>query len=239
MADPAVDESMRVAVLFDVDGTLVDTTYLHTVCWWQALRRYGLTVSAAEIHRAIGMGSDHLLESLLGAERDRDRDAALSADHDALFAVYWPSLVPLDGAAALLRECSERGWRVVLATSAKRAELDAMRAALGAEDALDEITSADDVEASKPSPDIVELALERAGVPADRAVFIGDTRWDVEAAKRADVACIGMLSGGWADTELLEAGAAAVCRNPAALRDDLDHLIAERFRPRRADRQGT
>jgi HAD superfamily hydrolase (TIGR01509 family) len=213
-----------------VDGTLVDTTYLHTVCWWQALRRYDLSVSSAEIHRGIGMGSDHLLESLLGPDRDRDRDGALSAGHDALFAAYWPSLVPLEGAADLLRACHDRGWRVVLATSAKRDELDAMRAALDVEDALDAITSADDVEASKPAPDIVERALDRAGVPAGRAVFIGDTRWDVEAAKRAGVPCIGMLSGGWSRAELLDAGAAAVCRDPAALRDDLDQLVAERFR---------
>jgi HAD superfamily hydrolase (TIGR01509 family) len=225
-----------VAVLFDVDGTLVDTTYLHTVCWWQALRRYGLTVPAAEIHRGIGMGSDHLLEKLLGADRDRDRDSELSSDHDALFAAYWPNLVPLEGAAELLRECHERGWRVVLATSAKRDELNAMRAALDAEDAIDEITSADDVEASKPAPDIVERALESAGVSAERAVFIGDTRWDVEAAERAGVACIGMLSGGWSSAELREAGAAAVCRNPAALRDGLDELIGERFRALTSDR---
>jgi HAD superfamily hydrolase (TIGR01509 family) len=209
-------------VLFDVDGTLVDTAYLHTVAWWQAFRQAGLTVQMAQVHRAIGMGSDHLLEHLLGSDRDKDRDSALGASHDALFAAYWPNLQPLEGAAHLLRACHHRGWRVVLATSAKQPELSAMRSALDAEASIDAITGADDVQSSKPAPDLVERALERAEVPPERAVFVGDTRWDVEAAARAGVPCIGMLSGGWSRAELEQAGAVEVYEGPAELLGALD-----------------
>jgi HAD superfamily hydrolase (TIGR01509 family) len=213
------------AVLFDVDGTLIDTAYLHAVAWWQAFRQAGLTLPTARIHRAIGMGSDHLLEHLLGPDRDKDADAQLSSAHDALFAAYWPGLQPLDGAAHLLRACHQRGWRVVLASSAKDAELSAMREALHAEAAIDAVTGADDVESSKPAPDLVEQALERAGVPAERAVFVGDTRWDVEAAARAGVPCIGMLSGGWSQAELVQAGAVEVYDTPGELLGKLDASI--------------
>ena len=213
------------AVLFDVDGTLIDTAYLHAVAWWQAFRQAGLTVPMARTHRAIGMGSDHLLDHLLGPDRDKDGDSALSASHDALFAAYWPSLQPFDGAARLLHACRQRGWRVVLASSAKEDELSAMRAALNAEDSIDAVTGASDVASSKPAPDLVERALERAGVPPERAVFVGDTRWDVEAAARAGVPCVGMLSGGWSRAELEQAGAVEVYEGPAELLGKLDGSI--------------
>jgi HAD superfamily hydrolase (TIGR01509 family) len=222
---PAADENYPGAVLFDVDGTLIDTSYLHAVTWWQAFRQAGLTVPMAKIHRAIGMGSDHLLDHLLGPDRDKDGDSALGASHDALFAAYWPNLQPFDGAARLLHACQHRGWRVVLASSAKDDELSAMRSALDAEASIDAVTGASDVESSKPAPDLVEQALERAGVPPQRAVFVGDTRWDVEAAARAGVPCIGMLSGGWSRAELERAGAAEVYEGPAELLGKLDGSI--------------
>ncbi|HEU5352836.1 MAG TPA: HAD family hydrolase [Actinocrinis sp.] len=221
----AVDGSYAGAVLFDVDGTLIDTAYLHAVTWWQAFRQAGLTVPMARVHRAIGMGSDHLLDHLLGPDRDKDGDSALGASHDALFAAYWPSLQPFDGAARLLHACQQRGWRVVLASSAKDDELSAMRAALDAESSIDAVTGASDVESSKPAPDLVEQALERAGVPPERAVFVGDTRWDVEAAARAGVPCVGMLSGGWSRAELEQAGAVEVYEGPAELLGKLDGSV--------------
>jgi HAD superfamily hydrolase (TIGR01509 family) len=213
------------AVLFDVDGTLVDTTYLHAVTWWQAFRSVGVTVPMAEIHRAIGMGSDHLLEHLLGPRHDTGIDDKLVAAHAALFSAHWPSLQPLDGAAKLLRACRARGWRVVLATSAQRDELDAMRAALGNGAEVDAVTCADDVDSSKPAPDLVQQALERADTPPERAVFVGDTRWDVEATAKARVPCIGMLCGGWSRAELEDAGAVEVYSTPAALLSALDGSI--------------
>jgi HAD superfamily hydrolase (TIGR01509 family) len=213
------------AALFDVDGTLVDTAYLHAVAWWQALRGRGLTVAMAKIHRTIGMGSDHLLDQLLGPDRDRDADAELISAHGALFAQYWPGLVPLEGAASLLEACRRRGLRVVLASSAHGEELAAMRAALDADAAIDEVTGADDVESSKPAPDLVRQAVDLAGVPADRTVFVGDTRWDVEAAGRAGVACVGLLSGGWSRAELEQAGAVEVYEGPGDLLEHLDASV--------------
>ncbi|MFD0690646.1 HAD family hydrolase [Actinomadura fibrosa] len=210
------------AVLFDVDGTLVDTNYLHATSWWQAFRQYGHTVPTASVHRAIGMGSDKLLDAVLPSGRDRSADDAISSAHGALYAQYWDRLAPFDGAADLLRACASRGARVILASSAAEPEMRALRAALGADDAIADATSASEVEESKPAPDLVELALRRAGVPADRAVFVGDTRWDVEAAARVGLPCVGVLSGGWARAELEEAGAAAVYDDVRALLDDLD-----------------
>ncbi|WP_410534932.1 HAD family hydrolase [Streptomyces sp. KL2] len=217
------------AVLFDVDGTLVDTTYLHTVAWWEALRQSGRRVPMSVIHRTIGMGSDQLLARFLGEDHDPDEAAAVSAAHHTLYAEYWPRLAPLDGAAELLRACADRGWTVVLASSARGDELEAMRRAVGADEAVTAATSSDDVEASKPAPDLVRSALDDARVTPDRAVFVGDTVWDVVACERAGVPCVGVLSGGITRRELEEAGAAEVYENPADLLAHLDgSLLARR-----------
>ncbi|MEU6173075.1 HAD family hydrolase [Streptantibioticus parmotrematis] len=209
------------AVLFDVDGTLMDTVYLHTVAWWEALRQNGHDVPTSAIHRAIGMGSDHLLEHLLGSGRDTARDDDISGAHGVLYGQYWSRLAPLDGASDLLRACAGRGWSVVLASSAKPAEFQVMRDALDADDVIDAVTKSDDVEAGKPAPDLVERALERADVPARHAVFVGDAVWDAQAAGRAGVRCLGVLSGGFARQDLLDAGAEEVYDGP---RDLLTHL---------------
>jgi HAD superfamily hydrolase (TIGR01509 family) len=215
-------DGKRAAALFDVDGTLVDTTYLHTVAWWEAFRQAGHIVPMASIHRSIGMGSDHLLDRLLGEDRERDQDADIAAAHLTLYAEYWPRLAPLEGAADLLRACARRGWTVVLASSAHGRELEALRQAVDAQDVVAGIVSSDDVKSSKPAPDLVEAALEVAGAPAERAVFIGDTVWDVEASKAAGVSCLGLLSGGVSRQELLDAGAVAVYRGPGDLLRRLD-----------------
>ena len=153
------------AALFDVDGTLADTNYLHAVTWWEAFDQAGHVVPMAEIHRAIGMGSGLLLDKLLPADRDKDADADIRTAHSALYITYWSRLRPLPGAVDLLRACRRRGLTVVLASSADEPEFKALRAALDAEDAIDEATFAGDVEASKPAPDLVQVALEKAGVP--------------------------------------------------------------------------
>ncbi len=205
------------AALFDVDGTLVDTNYLHSVTWWEAFRQAGYQVSMAEIHRAIGMGSGQLLDKLLPADRDAEADSDIRAAHTALYAQYWSRLRPLPGAADLLRACKRRGLAVILASSADEAEFNVLRAALDAEDAIDAATFAGDVDTSKPAPDLVQVALDKAGAPAGEAVFTGDTVWDVEACKKAGVRCIGVLSGGVSRDELTSAGAAEVYRDPADL----------------------
>lgn len=210
------------AVLFDVDGTLVDTNYLHAVTWWEAFTQAGHEVPMAQIHRAIGMGSDQLLDRLLPANRDKEADTGMRAAHSALYSVYWSRLQPLPGAADLLRACKRRGLAVVLASSADEPEFNALRAALDAEDAIDAATFSGDVESSKPAPDLVEAALGRIGVPSEDAVFVGDTVWDVQACQKAGVPCIGVLSGGVGREELTSAGAIAVYRDPADLLSDLE-----------------
>jgi HAD superfamily hydrolase (TIGR01509 family) len=209
-------------VLFDVDGTLVDTTYLHAVAWWEALRQAGHDVTMARIHRAIGMGSDRILEALLGTDRDRDRDSELSAAHGSLYSVYWDRLRPLPGAADLLRACAARGLRVVLASSARPAEFAALRRALAADDVIFAATGAADAEESKPEPDILQVALERGELAPDRALMVGDSVWDVLAAQRSGLRCVGVTCGGTGEAELIEAGAVAVFADPAALLADLD-----------------
>jgi len=205
------------AALFDVDGTLVDTNYLHALTWWEAFDQAGHQVLMADIHRAIGMGSGRLLDALLPADRDKDADAGIRAAHSTLYGTYWTRLRPLPGAADLLRVCKRRGLAVVLASSADEPEFRALRAALDAEDASDAATFSGDVESSKPAPDLVEVALAKAGVPAAQAVFTGDTVWDVQACQKAGVECIGLLSGGISRGELTEAGAAQVYAGPDEL----------------------
>jgi len=171
------------AALFDVDGTLVDTNYLHTVAWWEAFARAGHDVPMASIHRAIGMGSDRLLDALLPAGRDRAADYTIKIAHSALYQVYWPQLRALPGAADLLRACHDAGLRVVLASSADPRQLEVLRQALDAEEAIDAATSAGDVDSSKPAPDLVHVALDQAGTSPAQTVFVGDDRHaDIDGA---------------------------------------------------------
>lgn len=212
---------MNRAALFDVDGTLTDTNHLHVTCWWEALRQGGHEVAMHDIHRAIGLPGEDLLAHLLGEDRDTDQDDTLAAAHDTLYGTYLDRLPPLDAAADLLRELDRRGWRVVLVTSARQAELDALRRAVDADDAITATASADDVEQGKPAPDPVHQALDLADASARGSVFVGDTVWDMRAGSRADVACVGLLCGGIPRGDLEEAGARAVYRHPADL---LAHL---------------
>lgn len=213
------------AVLFDVDGTLVDSNYLHSVSWWEAFTQAGHDVPMAKIHRTIGMGSDQLLDALLPADRDREDDDGIRAAHTALYATYFSRQRPLPKAAELLRACRKAGFRVVLASSASEREFAALRATLDADDAIDEFTSSVDVDRSKPAPDLVRAALDKIGLEPDAAVFVGDTVWDVQACRKAGVPCIGLLSGGISRSELLDAGAIEVYDGPAELLDALPTSI--------------
>jgi HAD superfamily hydrolase (TIGR01509 family) len=209
----------RPGVLFDVDGTLVDTTYLHTEAWWEALRQHERDVPMAEIHRSIGMGSDKILDHLLGSDRDKDQDQAMSQAHDILYGAWWERLRPLPGAPDLLRACADQGLTVVLASSAKEAELAKLRAVLDADDVIAAATSSADADQSKPSPDILQAALDQSGVDAQNCVFVGDAVWDVAAAAKLDIPCIGLTCGGTSAAELEKAGAVATYETPAALLD--------------------
>ncbi|MFD8567937.1 HAD family hydrolase [Streptomyces sp. NPDC059639] len=205
------------AAVFDVDGTLVDTNYLHAVCWWEALRQAGHRVPMTSIHGAIGLGGGDLLEHLLGKERDRGQDADISAGHKALYGTWFERLTPFEGAADLLRSLHGEGWAVVLATSAGGPELEALRGALDADDAITATASADDVQERKPAPDPVEHALSLAGAQAAQSVFVGDSVWDMQAARRAGVVPVAVLSGGVSRASLEEAGAAQVYADTAEL----------------------
>ncbi|MGV9405644.1 HAD family hydrolase [Streptomyces sp. NPDC003667] len=205
------------AAVFDVDGTLVDTNHLHVVTWWEAFRQAGHDVPMHAVHRAVGLGSTDLIAHLLGDGRDEEQDAELSAAHKALYGQYFDRLPALPKAGELLRRLHSDGWRVVLATSASGAELGALRRAIDADEAIAGTASADDVARGKPAPEPVELALELAGVPASRAVFVGDTVWDMRAGAKAGVRCVGLLCGGIPRADLEEAGAGAVYDDPSDL----------------------
>jgi HAD superfamily hydrolase (TIGR01509 family) len=208
---------MERAVVFDVDGTLVDTNHLHAVTWWEAFRQAGHRVPMHSVHRAVGLPGMDLIARVLGEDRDEQQDEALSAAHKALYGQYFTRLDPLPGASDLLKRLSASGRRVVLATSAGGPELAALRRALDADEAITATATADDVDRGKPAPEPVEHALELAGVPAERAVFVGDTVWDMKAATRAGVTAVAVLCGGIPRSDLEDAGASAVYADPAHL----------------------
>ena len=216
-------------VLFDVDGTLVDTTYLHTVCWAEALRGAGHTVPMSHVHHAIGMGTDELLEHLLGPDRDTDDDQQIATSRLALYRQYWGRLTPLPGATELLGECARRGHRAVLASSASSDELTALRAALDADDVIHTATSSSDAEAGKPSPSVLEAALDQSSLSPDRVVFIGDAVWDGLASQKAGVPFVAVTCGGTSASDLREAGAVEVWRDPAELLDAIDDSLLGRL----------
>ncbi|WP_068148908.1 HAD family hydrolase [Rhodococcoides corynebacterioides] len=220
------------AALFDIDGTLVDSNYAHVHAWTRAFREAGIPVPAWRTHRSIGMDGSKLLESLTG-DADEDRAQHAKELHTQYYEELAPLLEPLPGTRELLAEIEHRGLQVVLATSAPENELSIVRDVLGIDDIVSESTSSEDVETAKPEPRIVDIALERAGVPADRAVFVGDSVWDVEASRSAKVACIGVRSGGISSAELRDAGAVAVYDDPADLLASLDDSPIARLLDRR------
>ena len=208
-------------MLFDVDGTLVDSVYFHTLAWWQAFRQAGYDVPMASIHRSVGMGGDRILARLLPAARDPDGDSAIMASHAAVFATFWPSLTPLAGARELLAGCHDGGLAVALASSARERDLEVLRAVINADDAIDAATSSADAKESKPAPDILVAALNALGVEAPDSVYVGDAVWDIYAAGKLDIPAIGLTCGGTSAAELRDAGAVEVYAGPRALLENL------------------
>ena len=207
------------AVLFDIDGSLVDSNFLHVQAWTLAFVDAGHPVDGWRIHRAIGMGSSQLLSELLGDDAERLGEQ-VKQGHTDRYAEMTPLLRAFDDARGLVRAVSDRGAVTVLATSAPPEELERLLKVLDLEDVLDAVTGGEDVEEAKPEPELVETALEKAGVEAGTSVFVGDSVWDVIASSRAGVPCVGLLSGGTSAAELTEAGAVAVY-------DDAAHLLRE------------
>ncbi|HEY8300564.1 MAG TPA: HAD family hydrolase [Jatrophihabitans sp.] len=218
---------MATGVVFDVDGTLVDTTFIHTVCWADALAMAGHQVTMASVHHAIGMGSRELLDYLV-PDRDTTDDEQIKAARLALYRQYWGRLAAFPGAADLLRACADGGHQVVLASSASSDELAALKQALAADDVIDVATSSSDAERGKPEPDILTAALEQSGVDAAAAVFVGDSVWDAEAAAKAGITFVGVACGGTPAAELRNAGAVETWRDPADLLAHLRESVLSR-----------
>lgn len=212
------------AVLFDIDGTLVDSNYLHVHAWHRAFGELDMDVESWRVHCRIGMDGSALLDELV-PNLPGDVSDRLTELHSRYYQETTGLLKPLAGALRLLDVVAGSGLQVVLATSAPEDELKELRRVLGRDDILSAVTSSEDVETAKPEPGIVEVALERAGVEPDRAVFVGDTVWDIRAAARAGVACICFESGGIDRRSLFAEGAVAVFENPMDLLDHLDDSV--------------
>lgn len=200
--------NLHPGILFDLDGTLVDTNYLHTLAWSRALRDAGEWAPMNAIHRLVGMGGDQLVPELLGHSCDAAKER-----RPVRYREIMDDARALPGAAGLLRRCRDAGLRVVLASSSPADELEALRRLIGADDAMDASTTADDVERSKPAPEIFVTAMRAGGIDPGRALAVGDSVWDVKAARAAGVACVGVETGGFSNHELTEAGALHVYRS--------------------------
>ncbi len=208
---------MALTAILDIDGTLVDTNYHHAIAWHRALRRHGHPIALWRIHRHIGMGGDQIVAALAGESVEDDAGDAIRAAESEAYQELIGEVEPMAGARGLIEDLREAGHRVVLASSAKAGEVDHYLDLLDARELVDDWTTAADVEHTKPEPDLVRAALEKAGGEGP-AVMIGDSIWDVKAASAADVPTLAVLTGGFSEAELREAGAASVVESIAELR---------------------
>lgn len=216
---------LRPGVLFDVDGTLLDTNYLHALAWWRGLRDTGHEgISMAAIHRAIGIASEGLVERLLGRP---DQDAVEA--HSQRYEELRGEVTAFPGSAELVRRCADAGLVPVLATSGKGKDLEWMVPAIGAGESLTGATTSSDVEEGKPSPDLLSTAVEQHRLDPARTAVVGDTVWDVQAARRAGLPCLAVTSGGISEAELRDAGAAAVYAGPGDLLESFDDSLLARL----------
>lgn len=209
------------AVILDIDGTLIDSNPLHALAWLRAFRRLGHEVEAGRILELMGMGGDKLAPAILGDDSSEECERARAfwaEEYDAKGLIEHAE--PLPGAVDLLRSLKDRGLRVALASSGERSDVERYVALLG-RNHVDEVVTSDDVEATKPSPDIFAAALERLGHPRT-AWVVGDTPYDVEAARAVGLPCLAVLTGGVSRARLEAAGAAAVCAGAAEVLEELD-----------------
>jgi HAD superfamily hydrolase (TIGR01549 family) len=216
------DRAGKPALLLDLDGTLVDTAYLHVVAWQRALAANRFEVPAFRIHRLIGMGGDQLVPTLLGDEVEAEHGDDLRAGWQEQYEPLLGEVRPLPGAAELIQQAEGGGWRVVFASSSPARHLDHYLRLLAASALRERATTSDDVGRTKPAPDLIEAALGLAGTRS--ALLVGDSTHDVRAAERAGIGTVCLLTGGYGAEELLEAGALAVYETPADLIARLDEL---------------
>jgi HAD superfamily hydrolase (TIGR01509 family) len=213
------------AVLLDIDGTLVDSNAAHAAAWSDAFAAHGRRHSPEEIRPLIGMGGDKLLREVASLDDESGEGQAITKARAEIFkARYLPTLTPTSGAAALVQWLLNSRLAVVVATSAKQEELTALLTICGGQALVEGATTSDDAERSKPDPDILAAALQKSGASPDRAVMVGDTPYDIEAARRAGLATIAFRCGGWEDASLR--GAIAIYDDPREL---LEHLNESPF----------
>lgn len=213
---------MTNTLVLDVDGTLVDTNYHHAVAWFRAFRRFDITVPTWRLHRAIGMGGDKLVAAVAGEHVEREHGDDVRKAWEVAFEPMLAEVRPLEGAHRLISSALEHDFAVVLASSGKRHHVDHYLKLIDASGITS--TSSDDVADSKPAPDLVEVALRRVDRGGGRAVVIGDSVWDCEAAARAGLPAVCLRTGGFGEAELRDAGASAVYEELDELRADLTDL---------------
>jgi HAD superfamily hydrolase (TIGR01549 family) len=216
------DDGDTPLAIVDVDGTLVDSVYQHALAWYRAFLRTDAVLPVWRIHRHIGMGGDQMVQALCDERFEKEHGDAVREAEAECFKPMLEEVRPLDGARELLSEIKSRGHRLVLASSAKEWELDHYLDLLGVREVADAWTSSADVDSTKPDPDLVQTARDMGG--GGRAVMIGDSPYDCEAAGRAGIPTVGVLTGGFAEAELRQAGADPVFVSLSALRDGLDRM---------------
>ena len=211
---------MPPAAILDIDGTLVDTNYHHAIAWYRAFKQHEIVLPIWRIHRHIGMGGDQLIAALCDDATEEEQGDDIRDAEKALYFELIDEVRPLAGSRELIEDLKDRGHSVVLASSAKADEVEHYLDLLDARQLADDWTTSADVEATKPEPDLVKAAMEKAG--DEDAVMVGDTTWDCEAAKRAGIQTIAVLTGGFSEAELRDAGAVAVFHSIEELREAFD-----------------
>jgi HAD superfamily hydrolase (TIGR01549 family) len=214
---------MSRAALLDVDGTLIDSNYQHALAWFRAFRRHGIVLPIWRIHRHVGMGGDQLVPALAGKRVDEEHGDAIRDTRTEIYSELIGEVQPLEGARELIADLKDRGLTVVLASSAPQDEIDHYLDVLDARELADGWTTDDDVESTKPEPDLVRAALAKAGT--GDAFMVGDTPWDIEAARKAGIDTVTLITGGFSEQELRDAGAAAVFDSVEELRKRLGEIV--------------
>jgi HAD superfamily hydrolase (TIGR01509 family) len=214
---------MRLNAILDVDGTLVDTNYHHAMAWHRALRAHGHRVPIWKVHRHIGMGGDQILDALIGEEAAENQGDEIRETEADAYEELIGEVEPMAGARELIEKLKDEGSTVILASSAKEDEVDHYLDLLDARDLVDDWTTSADVESTKPDPDLVNAALAKAG-EGNPSVMVGDSIWDVKAATAAGIPTLAVLTGGFSEAELREAGAAQVVESIDELRVDRQYL---------------